>query len=112
MSALAFDRVCAVQGLPVPVPEFRFAPPRRWRFDWAWPEHLLALERNGGVFIRGKHSRGKGQLNDFEKWTEAAALGWRIIHCVPDDLESQRVLEALVRALTGATCGITRVVKT
>ena len=99
MSALAFDRVCAVQGLPVPVAEYRFAPPRKWAWDWSWPEHLLALEKNGGVWIRGKHSRGKGQINDMEKWTEAAARGWRILHCVPDDLESDRVLTAIGRAL-------------
>lgn len=99
MSALAFDRVCALQGLPAPVPEYRFAPPRKWAWDWSWPDRLLALEINGGVWIRGKHSRGKGQINDMEKWTEAAARGWRIIHCVPADLESNRVLEAIRRAL-------------
>jgi hypothetical protein len=31
-------------GLPDPVEEYRFAPPRRWRFDLAWPERMLAVE--------------------------------------------------------------------
>ena len=29
----------------------RFAPPRRWRFDFAWPERFLAVEVEGGWFI-------------------------------------------------------------
>lgn len=116
MSALSFDRVCQLQGLPVPVAEYCFARPRLWRLDWAWPDQLLALEVNGGIWEskkrpRGRHSRGVGQLNDMAKWSEAAARGWRIIHCVPADLESQRVMEAIVRALTGASCGITKVME-
>lgn len=29
--------------------EYRFAPKRLWRFDFAWPELALALEIEGGV---------------------------------------------------------------
>jgi hypothetical protein len=39
---------CAWAGLPVPVAEYHFARPRRWRFDWAWPERKVAVDRTEG----------------------------------------------------------------
>jgi hypothetical protein len=44
------DAVLRAVGLPVPIREHRFAPPRRWRFDYAWPAHRLALEIEGGTW--------------------------------------------------------------
>ena len=42
-------------GLPVPETQFRFAPPRRWRFDLAWLDRKLACEIDGGTYGRGTH---------------------------------------------------------
>jgi hypothetical protein len=67
-----------------PVAEHRFAPPRRWRFDWAWPDLLIAVEINGGVWSRGRHVRGKGYLADLEKINAAQALGWRVGQFAPN----------------------------
>ena len=94
-----FDRLCISCGLPKPVAEFVFAYPRKWRWDWAWPADGVALEQHGGIWVHGKHSRGAGQLNDFAKWSEGAALGWRIIHVVPDHLESSVTFELIRQAL-------------
>ena len=33
--------------IPEPTRELVFAPPRKWRFDFAWPEHLVAVEIDG-----------------------------------------------------------------
>lgn len=30
--------------LPAPEREYRFDPERRWRFDFAWPDQMLAVE--------------------------------------------------------------------
>jgi very-short-patch-repair endonuclease len=68
----------SVWGLPAPVNEFRFHPIRRWRFDHCWPDWLLAIEQDGGLFIRGGHSRGAGRLNDYEKDREAMKMGWYV----------------------------------
>jgi hypothetical protein len=55
-----FAAVIAAAGLPAPVREHRFAPPRRWRFEYAWPAHRLALEVEGGTWTGGRHVRGRG----------------------------------------------------
>lgn len=102
---MSFDKFCLFSGLPIPVAEYRFddrvtmRTQRRWRFDWAWPDRKVALEVNGGVFMQGKHSRGIGQLKDFEKWSEAATQGWRIIHATPAQLESAETLDWIRRCL-------------
>ena len=98
-TGIAFDRLCELSGLPKPVAEHRFAPPRRWRFDHAWPDHLLALEVQGGLFVQGRHSRGAALLKEHEKLNEAAAQGWRVLFTTPKDLESTTTLDLLRRAL-------------
>lgn len=75
------------EKLPVPVTEHRFDPVRRWRFDFAWPERLLAVEVEGGTWVNGRHSRGAGMQADMTKYNTAAAQGWRVF----------RVTEALIR---------------
>ena len=75
-------------GLPKPVAEHRFAAPRRWRFDLAWPQHMIALEQEGGVWIQGRHSRGAGMVADMEKYNHAAALGWRVFRFTPQQVVS------------------------
>ncbi len=87
MSYEATVRLCArTVGLPMPEAEVRFAPPRRWRFDWAWPGARLALEVDGGVWAAGRHSRGSGIVKEHEKFNAAAALGWRVMRCTPQSV--------------------------
>src|SRR5947209_13588157 len=58
--------------------EFRFHPIRRWRFDFWLPEHRIGIEIEGGVFIRGRHTRGKGYETDLRKYNEAMKMGIRV----------------------------------
>lgn len=74
--------------LPPPLQEFRFAAPRRWRFDYAWLSAKVALEVEGGIWTGGRHTRGKGYLKDIEKYSEAAILGWCVLRVTPKDLLS------------------------
>ena len=64
-------------GLQSPVAEYQFAPPRRWRFDYAWPDSRVAVEFDGGQWVAhgGRHNRD----TDREKLNHAAALGWRVL---------------------------------
>lgn len=87
----ALFALLAAHGIPAPTPEYRFHPERKWRFDFAWPDKLLALEIEGGVFTGGRHSRGAGMLADMEKYNAAAILGWRVLRCVPKQLSGEAI---------------------
>ena len=63
------------------VREHKFALPRQWRFDFAWPEHLFAVEIEGMGRADGGlagHRTRKGFLKDAEKYERAMMLGWRV----------------------------------
>lgn len=84
--------------LPAPSLEFRFHPTRRWRFDFAWPDHKLALEIEGGVYVLGAHTRGAHFEGDCEKYAEALVLGWRVLRVTPRHIKDGRALAWLERA--------------
>lgn len=81
-----FCLVCRAElGVEV-VREFRFHTIRRWRFDYAVPEHRIALEVEGGVWTGGRHTSPKGFLSDMEKYNAAALMGWVVVRTTPDKL--------------------------
>jgi len=77
-------------GCPEPVREHQFAKAigRRWRFDFAWPAHMLAVECDGGTWSGGRHVRGSGYAKDTEKLNQAAILGWRVLRYTSDVVQS------------------------
>ncbi len=80
MSDLA-DTLCRqilLIGLPEPVREHRFHETRKWRFDLSWPDRMVAVECEGGVYSQGRHLRPGGFLGDLEKYNNATALGWAV----------------------------------
>ena len=79
-------RVCGAD-LPEPEREYVFAKPRKWRFDFAWPEQRVAVEVNGGryAFAGGRHS----SEGDLEKMRKAAAMGWVVLPCSPQTLQER-----------------------
>lgn len=66
-------------GLPDPVQEHRFDQTRRWRFDLAWPDRMLAVEVDGGTWTGGRHTSGTGYERDAEKLNAAVLAGWRVL---------------------------------
>ena len=94
--------LCRAHGLPAPVPEYRFHPSRRWRFDWAWPEQKIALEQEGAVWVRGRHTRGPGVIQDMEKYNQAAVLGWRLLRLTPQQVKAGAALPLLQELLRDA----------
>ena len=93
--AEVFLRALEVRGLPRPEREHKFDAKRRWRFDYAWPERMIALEVEGGVWTAGRHTRGAGFIKDMEKYNRAAVLGWRLLRVTPDKLVSAGTFEML-----------------
>jgi very-short-patch-repair endonuclease len=74
------------RDLPEPEREYRFCD-RRWRFDFAWPQHRVAVELEGGQWTRGRHTRPLGFEADCHKYNFAAVAGWRVLRFTPRMLE-------------------------
>jgi len=92
---------CKAASLPAPVPEYRFAPPRRWRFDQAWPGLMVAAEYEGMARRGGKsrHTTITGYANDCEKYNESAILGWLVIRVTALHVQSGQAWEWIERTL-------------
>jgi len=83
--------------------EYRFHPVRKWRFDFAFPGHKVAAEVEGGVFVKGRHTRGAAFVKDCEKYNAAAELGWRVFRFVPrQHIDTGVALNTIERALMDA----------
>jgi len=93
---------CKQLGLPAPELEHRFHPTRKWRFDLAWPDQMLAMEIDGGVYAEGRHTRGKGFEGDAEKLNEALILGWRVLRVTTGQVKSEKAIGWLERAVIEA----------
>jgi len=104
MAANYFLAMCKAFQLPEPVPELRFHPVRKWRFDWAWESAKVALEINGGVWTGGRHSRGAGQIGDMEKLNEAQIAGWRVLQVTPKQVKTGEAFAVVKRALEAKGC--------
>jgi very-short-patch-repair endonuclease len=74
--------------VPAPKREFRFHPDRKWRFDFAWPEKMVAVEVEGGTWSGGRHTTGLGFQKDCEKYNAATALGWRVFRYTSEQVRS------------------------
>lgn len=79
--------------------EFRFHPTRRWRFDYCWPDEMVALEKEGGIWQKSRHTTGKGYTGDCEKYSEANILGWCVIRATTDMIKDGTALDMVERAL-------------
>jgi very-short-patch-repair endonuclease len=86
-------------GLPEPEREYRFHAPRRWRFDFCWPDHRLAVEVEGGIWSGGRHVRGAGFEKDLEKYNRANLDGWCLLRFTGDMIKSGQALQTIEVAL-------------
>lgn len=85
-------------GLQPPEREHRFHPTRKWRFDFAWPSHKLAVEVEGGG---GRHHSFAGHHADCDKYNEAVRLGWRVMRFTGKHIKSDPdgMVEAIIESL-------------
>lgn len=78
--------------------EYIFHPVRKWRFDYAWPEILLAVEYEGVCKPkRGKsrHTTVGGFTEDATKYSAAAAMGWCVIRVTAPMVKDGRAFDML-----------------
>ncbi len=93
------DKVLAqLVGFPDPATELLFHPKRKWRFDYAWEEQKLALGVHGGIHSGGRHTRGRGFVEDRAKMNEATLLGWTVLEVTPEHIKSGQLRAWLLSA--------------
>jgi len=84
--------------------EYTFAMPRRWRFDFAWPDEMVAAECEGGIYSRGRHVRPRGFIQDLEKYNAAclpdkSGKSWCVLRFSQADIASGDALTLIEKAL-------------
>lgn len=88
-----FIAMCKQAGLPTPTPEYRFHATRKWRFDYAIVRWKVAIEIDGGVWIKGgAHSMPTHIARDMEKGNAAALQGWKVLRYEPSNI-AQAILD-------------------
>ncbi len=73
---------------PALIEELKWHPTRKWRFDFAHPETMTAIEIEGGIWAgaKGRHTSGKGYSADVEKYNEATMAGWFRLRLTPEQI--------------------------
>jgi len=95
---------CRNSGFPEPEREYRFHPTRKWRLDFFWDQSLtnshfgVAVEIEGGTWIRGRHVTGSGVEKDIEKYNEVALANIVLIRATSKHVKDGRAVEWLRRA--------------
>lgn len=107
---------CRAYELPEPQQEYRFAAEyvgmgkgvrerlklaylKDWRFDFAWPQYMLAVEVEGITKEGGRHQRIGGFNMDLKKYHCAMDMGWTVYrtgHHILKTGESIRLIKKLI----------------
>lgn len=91
---------CRAYGLE-PVREYQFTPTRKFKFDFAWPDKMLAVEVEGGTrFGLSRHSQGDGFERDCVKYNLAALEGWKVFRFTTRMVHSGEAINAVRAALS------------
>lgn len=83
-------------GLPEPETQHKFHDKRRWRFDFAWPDRMLAAEVNGGTWVNGRHNRGSSVPKEYEKLNHAVLAGWQVLLFTSDMVNDGTAVQYLI----------------
>lgn len=86
--------------LPEPDREVELIPGRKFRWDFAWPAHKLAVEVQGGEWMaKGGHNSAAGLQRDCEKAALATLAGWRQLSVTGSMVRSGRAVALIESAL-------------
>ena len=61
------------------IAEHRFHETRQWRFDIAIPSLKIAIEYEGIMSRKSRHTTVTGYTKDCEKYNAATIAGWRVL---------------------------------
>ena len=88
-----------VYGIKNFIREHKFHPVRKWRFDFANLELMIAVEIEGGIFNNGRHSRGSGFTADCYKYAEATVLQWKILRFTSEMVKNGDAIKILSKII-------------
>ena len=72
--------------------QFKIHPDRRFLADFFLPKPQIVVEIDGGGYVNGRHSRGKGMERDCEKSAYIAQMPARLIRVTPKHIRSGEAL--------------------
>ena len=67
------------------VEELQFDQKRKFRFDWAIPELMLAVEYEGIFSEKSGHTTLSGYTKDVQKYNLAIKRGWKVLRYTADN---------------------------
>lgn len=116
-----FATQCRVFGLPDTRTQYRFETElrseksgrlRQWKFDFAWPQYMLAVEIDGVVMRRmqgfdkkwrwvatGGHSDIQGMRDNNKKINRAIETGWSVLRYLEEEVQPGRAIQQTMRVL-------------
>lgn len=78
--------------------EYRFEPSRRWRVDYF--ANGIAIEIEGAIWTRGRHTRPSGFLKDIEKYNSLAEKGILLFR-IPAHQITAKWVEPIIKKMKG-----------
>ena len=88
MAYIVFEQLLSKMLKVQPVIEYKFNEQRKWRIDYCFVKQKLAIEIEGGIWIKGRHTRGSGFLNDIEKYNNIILNGFALLRFTPEQLST------------------------
>jgi very-short-patch-repair endonuclease len=61
------------------IKEHQFHPERKWKFDFSFPSLMTAIEYEGLMSEKSRHTTIEGYTGDADKYNAAQQLGWRVL---------------------------------
>ena len=92
-------KLAAFTGCVVGKEHFFARPVREWRIDVVILDLKIGIEIEGGVWTNGRHTRGKGFIEDMEKYNAAVTFGWVILRFTPQDLNKITTFETIKKVV-------------
>lgn len=98
------DQVRQLDLVPEPETQYRFNQFRKWTFDLCWVPEMIAVEIDGGIWLKTEDGRSAGHANpkrfisDIEKLNEAALAGWLVLRFTPQMVRDGTAREGILRA--------------
>lgn len=94
-----FELSLTSNNIPKFIREYKFHEVRKWKIDFCWPDYLLAVEIEGGIWLKedkqGRHNRGSGFIKDKEKYNELALKGFNLLRFTPNETRNGKAVKVI-----------------